>query len=147
MLFCIKHLDPLQYEHITGIHQVGSLAFAKELKDRSIPFWLRYVLVPGLTDRPGDIEKLIEFCTKQPTLVGVELLPYHMLGKIKWEALGWKYPLEGVPSPSKEHVLEVVHQLQDGGVNVLCDVAGCAPDGHNLPHSDSRYVVLSSMGA
>jgi hypothetical protein len=68
VLFCIKHLDPMQYEHITGLHQSGSLAFAAELKERGIPFWLRYVLIPNLTDRVGDIEMLIAFAKAQPTM-------------------------------------------------------------------------------
>jgi pyruvate-formate lyase-activating enzyme len=69
VLFCIKHLDPMQYEHITGLHQSGSLAFAAELKERRIPFWLRYVLIPNLTDRVGDIEMLIAFAKAQPTML------------------------------------------------------------------------------
>jgi pyruvate formate lyase activating enzyme len=69
VLFCIKHLDPLQYESITGLHQAGSLAFAAELKERGIAFWLRYVLIPNLTDRVGDIEMLINFAKAQPTMV------------------------------------------------------------------------------
>ncbi|KAF6266380.1 hypothetical protein COO60DRAFT_1474597 [Scenedesmus sp. NREL 46B-D3] len=122
VLFCIKHLDPLQYEHITGVHQSGSLAFAAELKERGIPFWLRYVLIPNLTDRPGDIEMLTHFAKAQPTMLGIELLPYHVLGKSKWDALGMPYPLEGVKPPPRESVLRVVHQLKEAGLNVLCDV-------------------------
>lgn len=44
VLFCVKHLDPAKYHGLTGLHQPGALAFAKELRDRNIPFWLRCVL-------------------------------------------------------------------------------------------------------
>jgi hypothetical protein len=81
VLFCIKHLDPMQYEHITGLHQSGALAFAAELKERGIPFWLRYVLIPNLTDRVGDIEMLIAFAKAQPTMLvsGESLCPMALL--------------------------------------------------------------------
>lgn len=138
VLFCIKHLDPMQYEHITGLHQSGSLAFAAELKERHIPFWLRYVLIPNLTDRVGDIEMLITFAKAQPTLVGIELLPYHQLGKNKWDALGWPYPLEGVQPPSHECVLEVMHKLKNAGLHVLCDHKDAPSSGV------ARYSAISS---
>ena len=67
-----------KYHAITGLQQQHARAFAEQLKQRNIPFWLRYVLLPGYTDAPGDIQALIDFCREQPTLQGVELLPYHL---------------------------------------------------------------------
>ena len=54
-------------------------------------------------------------------MMGVELLPYHLLGKNKWDELGLKYPLEGVQTPSIEETLRVVDQLEASGINVICD--------------------------
>eukprot|EP00878_Enallax_costatus_P008745 GHUV01009141.1.p1 GENE.GHUV01009141.1~~GHUV01009141.1.p1 ORF type:complete len:297 (+),score=66.30 GHUV01009141.1:972-1862(+) len=121
VLFCIKHLDPAKYTSLTGLRQAGALKFAAELQQRNIPFWLRYVLIPGYSDdRPG-IQKLIKFCKDQPSLQGVELLPYHLLGKNKWDALGLKYPLEGVQTPSHKQVMQVVDEIEAAGLNVICD--------------------------
>jgi pyruvate-formate lyase-activating enzyme len=47
VLFCIKHLDPGRYSEITGLRQVGALKFAAELREQGVPYWLRYVLIPG----------------------------------------------------------------------------------------------------
>lgn len=52
---------------------------------------------------------------------GIELLPYHLLGRNKWEALGLSYPLEGVQTPPLQDVLQVVQQLESSGLNVICD--------------------------
>jgi pyruvate formate lyase activating enzyme len=121
VLFCVKHLDPGKYHDITGLQQQHAMAFAEQLKQRRIKFWLRYVLLPGYTDAPEDIRALIGFCREQPTLQGVELLPYHLLGKNKWAELGLPYPLEGVQPPGQEAVLAVVDQLEAAGLAVVCD--------------------------
>lgn len=52
---------------------------------------------------------------------GVELLPYHLLGRNKWESLGLAYPLDGVQTPPLQDVLRVVEQLESSGLNVICD--------------------------
>jgi pyruvate formate lyase activating enzyme len=54
-------------------------------------------------------------------LQGIELLPYHLLGRNKWAALGLAYPLDGVQTPPLQDVLKVVEQLELSGVNVICD--------------------------
>lgn len=99
----------------------------------------RYVLIPGYTDAPEDIEKLIEFAKDQPSMLGIELLPYHTLGKHKWEALGLKYPLEGVKSPTNKEVHGVIHKIEGAGLRVNCDVKNAVrvEDTHHLvlPHS------------
>jgi pyruvate formate lyase activating enzyme len=122
VLFCIKHLDPDKYQKLTGIKQTGALKFAAELESRGIPYYLRYVLLPEMSDSPEDIRLLIEFSQKQKALQAIELLPYHLLGKDKWDHLGYKYPLEGMKTPSREHVHAIRQRLEDAGLTVLCDV-------------------------
>lgn len=122
VLFCIKHLNPEKYAGLTGLRQIGALRFAAELKERGIPHWLRYVLIPGHTDDEDGIQRLIKFCQdQQPALQGVELLPYHLLGRNKWEELGLQYPLDGVDTPPLDAVLSVVEKLEAAGLNVICD--------------------------
>lgn len=126
VLFCIKALDPEKYQGMTGLKQIGALRFARELGERGIPFWARYVLIPGHTDSQKDIDLLAEWASKQPTIAGVELLPYHLYGKNKWEALGLKYPLEGVPTPPPAAVRAVISKLEDAGVKVMCETGAAA---------------------
>jgi pyruvate formate lyase activating enzyme len=106
---------------MTGLKQLGALRFAAELAERGIPFWARYVLIPGHTDSDRDVGLFADWAVQQPTLAGVELLPYHLYGKNKWEALGLKYPLEGVPTPAPEEVKSVVERLRGAGLRVLCE--------------------------
>ena len=66
--------------------------------------WIRHVLVPTITDGEQDLKKLREFINTLKTVEKTEILPYHTLGKFKWENLGLKYPLENLPTPSPEQV-------------------------------------------
>ena len=68
--------------------------------------WIRQVLVPGITDKEDDLLKLKDFINSLNSVEKVEILPYHDMGKFKWEKLGFKYPLEGVPVATSEDVLK-----------------------------------------
>ncbi|KXZ53113.1 hypothetical protein GPECTOR_7g1003 [Gonium pectorale] len=120
VLFCIKHMDPLKYEALTGLKQRGALKFAEQMAERKIPFYLRYVLIPGYTDAPRDIDKLVEWCKQQPTFQGIELLPYHVLGRNKWEVMGIPYPLDGVTTPPHAAVQDVIRAFNQQDVAVIC---------------------------
>ena len=66
--------------------------------------WIRYVLVPGVTDDEKDLRELGEFVKKLKTVQRFEVLPYHTLGVFKWEELGLDYALKEVNPPSREEV-------------------------------------------
>jgi pyruvate-formate lyase-activating enzyme len=71
VLFCIKHLDPEKYAGLTGLRQLGALRFARELQEHNIPFWLRYVLIPGHTDDADGIKHLADFAHQHEPAVQV----------------------------------------------------------------------------
>ena len=66
--------------------------------------WVRHVLVPGITDSEEHLKDLRKFIKSLKSVEKVEVLGYHWLGKEKWEPMGEKYPLEGVPEASDEDV-------------------------------------------
>ena len=80
------------------------LEFAKYLSDNNIDIWIRQVLVPGITDDKKDLIKLKEFISSLKTVKKVELLPYHNMGKYKWENLGLKYELEDIKPATQKDV-------------------------------------------
>ena len=65
-----------------------TLAFARRLAARRRPMWLRFVLVPGLTDDMDDLAKTAEFAAELGNVERVEVLPFHQMGRYKWERLG-----------------------------------------------------------
>ena len=104
VLLDIKHIDNEKCKALTGVPNTNTLKFAEYLSNNNIPMWIRQVLVPGFTDDENDLHKLKDFISSLKTVKKVELLPYHNLGKFKWEELGEKYELEDVQPPSKEQI-------------------------------------------
>ena len=104
VLLDIKHIDPIKCKDLVGYSNEKELAFAKYLSDNGISMWIRQVLVPGYTDNEKDLLKLKDFANSLKTVKKVELLPYHNLGKHKWEALNQPYPLESTKPATQEDV-------------------------------------------
>ena len=105
VLLDIKHMNPERYHMITGQALQPTLDFARRLVRLQKKMWIRYVLVPGLSDGEQDIRQLASFVASLGPLVErVEVLPFHQLGKDKWKQLGLSYSLADTPSPSAEKV-------------------------------------------
>jgi len=99
VLLDIKHSDPARYQAITGQALQPTLDFAQRLKRLGKPIWLRYVLVPGLTDGAEDIARLADYAAGLGDIVQrVEVLPFHQMGAGKWAELGLDYPLANTPA-------------------------------------------------
>ena len=96
VLLDIKHINPEKCKDLVGVSNKLELEFAKYLSDNNIAIWIRQVLVPGLTDDEEDLIALRDFINSLKTVQKVEILPYHNLGKTKWENLGLNYALENV---------------------------------------------------
>jgi pyruvate formate lyase activating enzyme len=96
----IKTWDPERHEALTGMDVGKTLAFARRLAALRKPMWIRFVLVPGLTDDMDDLAKTAEFAAGLGTVERVEVLPFHQMGRFKWERLGLAYTLNDVEPPT-----------------------------------------------
>ncbi|HEU4650556.1 MAG TPA: pyruvate formate-lyase-activating protein [Croceibacterium sp.] len=104
VLLDMKAFTLAQHERVAGINNEPVIAFAERLAALGHPMWLRYVLVPGLTDVPDEIAQLAAFAAGLGIVERVEVLPFHQLGQYKWDKLGLDYHLKGVPMPTREQV-------------------------------------------
>ena len=100
----IKEIDNESHKKLTGVPNDNIIEFAHYLSDIGKPMWIRHVLVPNLTDSEESLKKTKELVDSLKTVERVEILPYHSLGKSKWEKLGIDYPLKDTPAPSAEEV-------------------------------------------
>jgi len=100
----IKAMDKELHKSLTGHTNENILDFASWLSENNKPMWIRHVLIPGLTDSVEELKSIKQFTDSLKTVEKIELLPYHLLGKHKWESLNIEYPLEGVKPPTKEQI-------------------------------------------
>lgn len=96
VLLDIKHIDSEKCKNLVGFGNENELKFAKYLSDNNIPVWIRQVIVPGITDNEEDLKKLKLFLASLKNVKKVELLPYHNMGRYKWEDLGFEYELSDI---------------------------------------------------
>ena len=112
----IKTWGTEKHRALTGQPIEPTLAFAKRLAARRKPIWVRFVLVPGLTDYPKDLAGIAEFAAGLGNVERVEVLPFHQMGKFKWERLGLKYTLENAVAPTVEEAERACKIFRNAGL-------------------------------
>jgi pyruvate formate lyase activating enzyme len=104
VLLDIKCWDPERHRKLTGHDIDPTLEFARRLAAKKRSVWVRYVLVPGLTDDMDDIAQIAKFAAKLGNVDRVDVLQFHQMGRFKWKALGMKYTLQDTEPPSREQI-------------------------------------------
>lgn len=101
----IKHIDEKKHFELTSHSNRNILAFAKYLDEKNIPVWIRHVAVPGITLYREYLEGLGGFIATLNNVKSIDVLPYHSMGKVKYEKLGIDYPLKGTREATKEEAV------------------------------------------
>jgi pyruvate formate lyase activating enzyme len=104
----IKSWGEDRHKDLTGMDLAPTLNFARRLAAIGKPMWIRFVLVPGLTDDPAIAGGIAEFASGLGNVERVDVLPFHQMGRYKWEALGLPYSLHDVTPPSQESLATTV---------------------------------------
>lgn len=96
----IKHIKTGAHRSLTGHGNENILAFARHLSDIGKPVWVRHVVVPGVNDDEPSLQALGRFLATLTNVKALDVLPYHTMGKEKYESLGLPYPLGDTPPMS-----------------------------------------------
>jgi pyruvate formate lyase activating enzyme len=104
------------HQDLTGKDIGPTLDFARRLAARKRPIWVRFVLVPGLTDDKEVVAPIARFAASLGTVERVEVLPFHQMGRFKWEKLGLDYTLNDVKAPSSGLVEETCDVFRAEGL-------------------------------
>ena len=104
VLLDIKHIDNQKCIELTSSPNTNTLNFAKYLNNNNIPMWINQVLIPGFTDDSEDLIKLRNFLDNFSNIQKIQILPYHSLGKYKWEKMNLEYPLANVREPNENDI-------------------------------------------
>lgn len=107
VLLDLKHVSKTDYKQMTGRTMDRFQEFLSALEKSETPIWIRHVVVPGITDSQEHMKNLKTYISTIPNVEKVELLPYHLLGKNKYEVMGIPYSLDGVPAMDKEKTMDL----------------------------------------
>ncbi|WMI68113.1 pyruvate formate-lyase-activating protein [Mangrovimonas sp. YM274] len=110
----IKHMTEEGFRTLAGAkNKETTFNFAKHREQSGKAMWLRYVLIPGITNTPELLHALGDYFKAYKTIEKIELQPYHKLGIHKWEALGWVYELKDARENTQEEIDAAVAILKD----------------------------------
>lgn len=114
VLLDIKHIDEAEHIKLTGQSNKNILAFAKYLSDIKKPMWVRHVVVPEITFNQKYLFELGKFLNTLKNVTALDVLPYHVMGKQKYNNLGMEYPLDGIPPLTKDQALQARQWILEG---------------------------------
>ncbi|MFL6302891.1 MAG: pyruvate formate-lyase-activating protein [Candidatus Sulfotelmatobacter sp.] len=116
VLLDIKGWSPERHFKLTGAQIGPVLDFARRLSARKKPVWVRFVLVPDLTDDAEDISYIAKFTASLGNVERVDVLPFHQMGRFKWKELKLSYPLDHIQPPTRQRVELACEQFRAEGL-------------------------------
>lgn len=120
VLLDVKSGDEDTYHHVTGGQKLApTIEFGNRLRDRNKPAWVRFVLVPGLTDADSNIANVADIVAGWPNVERVEILPFHNMGSDKWERLNMDYQLKDTSPPTDESLAHAADIFRSRGLTVF----------------------------
>lgn len=119
VLFDIKHIDPERHRQFTGMDNDLILANVRRIVAQGAAVRVRVPLIPGFNADPAAVAAIAAFVTALPGPVqGVDLLPYHSMGRAKYAALGREYPWHGHKRLSQHEIEHLAAILTGHGLPV-----------------------------
>jgi pyruvate formate lyase activating enzyme len=115
----LKAITPEVHQRLTGKDSQPVQAFARRLAALRRPVWIRFVIVPGWTDNLDEVGRMADFAAGLGNVERVDVLPFHQLGRFKWEQLGMEYQLRDAQPPSREKIEEVIARFHTAGLKVV----------------------------
>jgi pyruvate formate lyase activating enzyme len=115
----LKAIEPDLHKRLTGMDTKPVHEFARRLAARKHPVWIRFVIVPGWTDNMEEVDRMAEFAASLGNVERVDILPFHQMGRFKWEKLGMDYKMRDAKPPSRETMDEAISHLRAAGLNAV----------------------------
>ena len=116
VLLDVKSGNEDTYREVTGQPLQPTLDFGDRLAALGTPVWVRFVLVPGLTDDPENVAQVADIVARWPNVERVEVLPFHNMGADKWQELGFRYNLERTKPPTAASLKATRQAFRDRGI-------------------------------
>jgi pyruvate formate lyase activating enzyme len=121
-LWDIKHMDDNAHRKFTGVSNRHILDNLRFVSNNSIPIYLRLPIIPGQNDSEENLRAVCEFAEGLPSLVEINILPLHHLGKARYAALDREYPIDGIPLIQDEVLHGIKNVVESYGLS--CNIIG-----------------------
>ncbi len=121
-LFDIKQMNSKKHRRITGVTNGLILKNARSISEKGIPIYVRVPVIPGYTDSDCNIRAISHFASNLSSLIEVHLLPFHHLGKRRYQILDRPYPMEEVPLIDRHTMQDMKCLVESYGVK--CSIVG-----------------------
>jgi pyruvate formate lyase activating enzyme len=115
----LKAITPELHQRLTGKDNQPVHEFARRLAAHRRPAWIRFVVVPGWTDDKSEVGRMADFTASLGNVERVDVLPFHQLGRFKWERLGMEYQLRDAQPPPQAKIDEVVARFRAAGLKTV----------------------------
>ena len=115
----LKAIEPDLHKRLTGMDNKPVHEFARRLAARKHPVWIRFVIVPGWTDNMEEVDRMAEFATSLGNVERIDVLPFHQMGRFKWEKLGMDYQMRDAKPPSRELMDEAISHFRAAGLKAV----------------------------
>ena len=115
VLLDIKHMDKDEHIRLTGASNESVFDFMDYLREKKKPVWVRHVIVPDITYKDEQLKALGAYLKGFENVERLDILPYHTMGVVKYQALGDEYPLKDVPALTKKdahRALEIINSTR-----------------------------------
>jgi len=119
VLLDLKAMTPDLHQRLTGMDNEPIHEFARRLAAARKSIWVRFVLVPGWTDDLAEVQRIAEFAASLGNVERVDVLPFHQLGRFKWQKLAMEYQLQNTPSPSRETTDAAIERFRAVGLTAF----------------------------
>ena len=116
VLLDLKAMSPGLHRRLTGMDNQPVHEFARRLAALHRPIWVRFVLVPGWTDDMAEVDRIATFASQLGNVERLDVLPFHQMGRFKWEKLGLDYQLHDTQPPSPAVTEEAISHFRAKGL-------------------------------
>jgi pyruvate formate lyase activating enzyme len=119
VLLDLKAMTPELHHRLTGMDNQPIHQFARRLAAQRRPIWVRFVLVPGWTDDMAEVERIAAFASQLGNVERVDVLPFHQMGRFKWEKLNMVYQLKDAQPPPRSVVDDAIARFRAAGLKAF----------------------------
>jgi pyruvate formate lyase activating enzyme len=116
VLLDLKAMSPDLHKRLTGMDNAPVHSFARRLASAGRPIWVRFVLVPGWTDDLAEVDRIATFAASLGNVERVDVLPFHQMGRFKWEKLDMEYQLKDTQPASRQLTEQAVARFRAAGL-------------------------------